>query len=62
MDKYLLAIGKTYYCEETNSFVDDKARAKRFDTAGAASKKRGKLYKKIFGNIAIIADHVENLK
>lgn len=55
MDKYLLTKGKLYYSEEKNDFVEDISEAKRFDTAGAASKKRGKLYKKVFGNISILA-------
>lgn len=56
MDKYLLTKGKTYYSEESNDFVSDIKKAKRFDTISAATKKKNKLYKKIFGNISILTE------
>lgn len=59
MDKYLLTKGKTYYSEECNDFVSDIKKAKRFDTMNAATKKRNKLYKKIFGNISILTESEE---
>ena len=59
---YVLTMGNKYYSDEEKNFVTDLSKATLYDTFSAASKKRNKLYKKIFGNIGIKAVNSDEIK
>lgn len=62
MDKYLLTMNNKFYSETTGEFIANESEATKYDTSGAAGKKRRKLYKKVFGNIGIKIVHIDEEK